>query len=95
MTEMPLFHKSFLFFRKKLGISNVRYLVMILRGNLSYKEICVKEVTCIFYLPPDSSCIIICPFYRSLILFLYRFERCSYVSLMCDAKLLISRNHPI
>jgi len=33
MSEMPLFHKSFLFFRKKLGISNVRYLVMTLKEN--------------------------------------------------------------
>jgi hypothetical protein len=37
---------------------------------LSYKAICAYEVTCSFYLPPDSSCIIIYPFYRSLILFL-------------------------
>jgi len=33
MSEMPLFHKSFLFFRMKLGISYVRYLVMILKEN--------------------------------------------------------------
>jgi len=33
MSEMPLFHKSFLFFRKKIGMSNVRYLVMTLTKN--------------------------------------------------------------
>jgi hypothetical protein len=33
MSEMPLFHKSFLFFRKKLGISNVRYLIQIIAGE--------------------------------------------------------------
>jgi len=33
MSEMQLFHKSFLFFRMKLGISDVRYLVMILTEN--------------------------------------------------------------
>jgi len=30
MSEMPLFHISFLFFRKTIGMSNVRYLVMTL-----------------------------------------------------------------
>jgi putative component of membrane protein insertase Oxa1/YidC/SpoIIIJ protein YidD len=62
---------------------------------LLYKEICVYEVTCSFYLPPDSSCIII---YINSVYYwfvFYRFERCSYIGLMCDAKLLINWNRPI